>query len=162
MSKYEKRTPNQLGPLLFPFSLPFSHAQCSQLVLESSAWFSFRVCMVQLPFLHAKLCSPIKFHFPFIAHKKKVTLWRAYMHKCASLWKNHSYIFDQSNCVIKPKFQFPRSLTLLAFSFKESVQHILITQTQQALLFNDNFKQIWMIETAQHWDVKLFKLSALR
>ena len=71
MSKYEKRTPNQLGPLLFPFSLPFSHAQCSQLVLESSAWFSFRVCMVQLPFLHAKLCSPIKFHFPFIAHKKK-------------------------------------------------------------------------------------------
>ena len=46
-------------------------AQCSQLVLESSAWFSFRVCMVQLPFLHAKLCSPIKFHFPFIAHKKK-------------------------------------------------------------------------------------------
>ena len=37
---------SSLGPFFFLFLLPFLHAQCSQLVLESSAWFSFRVCMV--------------------------------------------------------------------------------------------------------------------
>ena len=41
-----KNTQAVWAPSFSFFLSLFLHAQCSQLVLESSAWFSFRVCMV--------------------------------------------------------------------------------------------------------------------
>ena len=50
-----KEHPSSLGPFFFLFLLPFLHAQCSQLVLESR--FSVRCCKVTLPsFLHLSAC----------------------------------------------------------------------------------------------------------
>ena len=63
MSKYEKRTPKQLGPLLFPFSSPFFYMHSAANLFSNQVHGSHFVCAWYLMFRNVEFWS--KFFLEF-------------------------------------------------------------------------------------------------